>query len=155
MKFDSVWSPREYNFTTDKITVSTNAKDLEEAISLWMKNATIDDMLFAREYVSGKLATRSGFHSFHDDVVARSKASNNIFEWLGAPLSECDEAVVGVIIGSLLGEMDEEAILNVSSRSPFHEVASDLVYKHLPKECKAMADAFYKEHYDTDVSASM
>ena len=63
LKFESMASPRFYNFTTDRIFCNIDPDDLRRIM------ATFDLSAFA-EYVREKFTSRGGFSSFYSPVLA-------------------------------------------------------------------------------------
>lgn len=66
LKFKEMTSPREYNFTTDRIFAEIHEDDL------WMLKNIVDPVKI-REYVKKHYTSRDGFMSFYD---------NSYDEWL-------------------------------------------------------------------------
>ena len=75
LQFESLSSPREYNFTTDRIFCNISDEDIvklhEFALKHHLDHATVQDAF----------ASRDGFHSFYDDFVN---------EWSNKPVLDWD-----------------------------------------------------------------
>jgi len=59
LEFEELWSPREYNFTTDRIFVRISIEDIKRA---WDR---VDRELFTK-VCEGMFTSRSGFSSFYN-----------------------------------------------------------------------------------------
>lgn len=96
LAFESMTSPREYNFSTDRIfcTISDEAaQELFEAVPRQVLRATIKD----------RFTSRDGFCSFY---------SNNLDTWLEKPLTEWDHNELGTLLEALIHN-DREFITDV------------------------------------------
>lgn len=85
LKFVELSSPREYNFTTDRIFCSI---DLEEVKSIFEK---VDENLL-RERIAARFTSRSGFVSYYP---------NTLEEW-PSDLSEWDINQVGTLLEAMV-----------------------------------------------------
>jgi hypothetical protein len=117
-EFSSLWSPREYNFTSDKITVNAAPADV----------ATLEEMRgtpIFRDVLKRHLTPRDGFCPFYDDDESAD-------EWQ-RPLAEWDEPQTSLLIAAFI-----ESELGIDSTSElchtllsgrfdytFHEAASN------------------------------
>lgn len=86
LKFESLNSPREYNFETDRIFANIELSDLREALR------RVDKSELA-ELVRDKCTSRSGFISFY---------SNNLENW--GDLATWDHNQCGILLECLAGQ---------------------------------------------------
>lgn len=85
--FASLWSPREYNFTSDKITIEANPEDTAKLEAM---RGTAD---FRRVLVVA-LTPRSGFCPFYD--------SDELADEWQRPLAEWDEPQTSLLIQAFI-----------------------------------------------------
>jgi hypothetical protein len=89
MKFQKVNSPREYNFSTDKLDVElTITEDNYSKIVEYLENNDED----FKDYITANFSDRSGFYSFY---------SNDHMEWyktLVADKLKCEETQISSIL---------------------------------------------------------
>lgn len=86
LEFEKFSSPREYNFTTDRLFCFIDDNDL----------AKLATALNSREFavlVMERFTSRDGFSSFY---------SNNIAEWLAKPLADYDHNELGTLLDAYL-----------------------------------------------------
>ncbi len=77
MKFDHLWSPREYNFTTDKLYVTANVDECE------LLDYASNNLVSFIEYCKNNFTSCDGFTSFY---------SNDSRDWLnGSVKHKCEE----------------------------------------------------------------
>ncbi len=97
--FVELTSPREYNFTTDRIFVEIS---LETVQRLFVESEDANHITL-KQRIHDRFTSRSGFISFY---------SNDIEEWLEKPLANWDENEVGTLLESvmLLHGTDEDRI---------------------------------------------
>lgn len=81
MVFESMQSPREYNFTTDKLFVTLSPEDLQRLYN----ECNQGDLA---QVIKERFTSRSGFISFY---------SNDVLEWLKKPLAEYDHNEIGTL----------------------------------------------------------
>ena len=86
LKFVSLHSPREYNFTTDKIEASLPNKEYKQLCKYFLKNS---DFL---EWLKRATLSRSGYHSYYNFYGAISNKDNILldyaFKWLCTKISD-------------------------------------------------------------------
>ena len=85
--FSSLWSPREYNFTSDQITIEANPEDTAKLEAM---RGTAD---FRRVLVAA-LTPRDGFYPFYD-------SDESAEEWQ-RPLAEWDEPQTSLLIHAFI-----------------------------------------------------
>jgi len=73
-EFASLWSPREYNFTSDKITVEVNPGDLAKLEG--MRGSPVFRQTLLRE-----LTPRDGFCPFYDSDESADEWQRPLIEW--------------------------------------------------------------------------
>lgn len=82
LEFVEMTSPREYNFSTDRIFCTISKKDLKKISSAL-------DTEIMRDLVKKTFTSRDGFISFY---------SNNIDEWKEKPLKDWDYNELGILL---------------------------------------------------------
>ena len=86
LKFESMQSPREYNFTTDRLFCYISEENLRK-----LRSFVAEDEL--RLAIKTRFTSRSGFISSYD---------NDLDDW--PPLEEWDHNEIGTLFVALLGE---------------------------------------------------
>ncbi len=89
--FESMTSPKEYNFTTDRIfchITEENAQKLFDAVDIPALRKTIKD----------EFTSRSGFSSFYN---------NDLDDWMEKPLLEWDYNEIGTMFLALVRDADD------------------------------------------------
>jgi len=87
LKFESLQSPREYNFTTDRIFCEISEENVRK-----LRNAVSDPSL--RQAIRDRFTSRSGFISSYD---------NDLDDW-SPDVTTWDHNEVGTLFVALLGE---------------------------------------------------
>lgn len=109
LAFDEWISPREYNFTTDRIMASTRPSEVEQ-IYFEVKRENLADMIRERH------TSKDGFVSFY---------SNNINKWLYKPIEEWDHNELGTLIRAFVEqELDADWEWDVIARMQDADVFS-------------------------------
>lgn len=90
--FESMQSPREYNFTTDRLFVVLRPEHLP------LLRAKVDEERFAKT-IRDNFTSRDGFLSFY---------SNDITEWRSKPIDEWDHNELGTLLTTFLQQQAEE-----------------------------------------------
>lgn len=90
LAFESMESPREYNFTTDALYVTVN----DPALLMLRTRPSNLDAVIAERFTSGP-----GFHSFY---------SNDPDAWRAKPLDEWDHNELGALLTAFLRQRAEE-----------------------------------------------
>ena len=85
MEYMEMISPREYNFTTDRIFVKVKDSDLK---LLFDKNIEVNGVNGLQESINSRFKSRSGFMSFYDDFCD---------DWQEKPLSEWDHNELSIL----------------------------------------------------------
>lgn len=143
LEFVEVIHPREYNFTTDKIIVKAKVSELESAINAVIEGGDFD-LESARKTVVEFAQSRSGFHSFHDDLVDRSKDSENPLEWFCRDIySPLNEGETSVIMAAVIGNFDDDKIM-ADYFDPIHEVVESIVSSKMSPQCKAITRKYHE-----------
>lgn len=83
--FHSLWSPREYNFSTDVLTVWVP----ESTMRTLMIHSLADSHTMLAAVLKDELSPRSGFIPSY---------SNELTEWLNKPLLEWDQVELGLLL---------------------------------------------------------
>jgi hypothetical protein len=95
MSFEEMTSPREYNFTTDKIFMSIPRDSVAKLVRL----ARRDKYTKLAAMIKERHTSRSGFISFY---------SNNLAEWLAKPVSQWDHNELGTLIRAYVLDLNED-----------------------------------------------
>lgn len=127
--FESMDSPREYNFTTDRLYVNFPlcVARLIMRMSKAEKHATLQSVIDERH------TSRSGFISFY---------RTDVKEWLSKPLTEWDHNELGTLI---------VAGLKIAGSDPDSDDFTNAIYEALGDECgdSAWSDAVDWNKYET------
>lgn len=85
-KFESMSSPREYNFETDRLFA-----EVDESVmaSLLARSASHDSHATFASVIAERFTSRSGFCSFY---------SNDLADWLAKPLADYDHNELGTLL---------------------------------------------------------
>lgn len=94
LKFEEMTSPREYNFTTDRIFMSIPRNTV----------AKLFRMSRAEEHERLRAAIKSRFTSCDGFI---SHYSNCIGDWLSKPLSSWDHNEIGTLLAAMVGDLNE------------------------------------------------
>ena len=95
LEFESLQSPREYNFTTDRIFATISEEDVVTLYST-VKN---DDL---NRSIKERFTSRSGFISHY---------SNDIDDWISNPLNKWDHNEVGTLLEAIISSSDVDSIM--------------------------------------------
>jgi len=87
LEFESLDSPKYYNYTTDRIFVYINEADFTTILQAYNSNYALKLQLAKK--VKSKFTSRDGFSSFY---------SNSIREWLQTSISEWDHNQLGLLL---------------------------------------------------------
>jgi len=126
MRFESLSSPKEYNFTTDRIFIELNDEDICTMVYVYDHDILSDT-------VKKHFTSRSGFISFYD---------SDIREWSNNVLGDWDCNQLGTLLEAVLltVEVEPREIMDDCS-----EEMSNLVYENLPDKCREMVNKFTEE----------
>lgn len=103
LKFEEMSSPREYNFTTDRIFAATTHK----AIRALFTQSKRDKHATLARVIARRFTSRDGFISFY---------RNDLDSWLAKPLRNWDENELGTLLIACLelaGEKRDELEMSV------------------------------------------
>jgi hypothetical protein len=89
MKFESMISPREYNFTTDRVFVEISNENARKLYRLSRDKKHVELAATIKE----RCTSRSGFASFY---------SNDINEWVAKPFEDWDHNELYILLIALL-----------------------------------------------------
>lgn len=119
LTFKELSSPREYNFTTDRIFAEIDSKDVQkiyDSVNKETLNKTIED----------KFTSRSGFISFYD---------NSLADWQETPLMEWDANMIGTLLEVYIKEhFGEENLYEIDMRSIEYVDVYGLLDECIPSE---------------------
>lgn len=105
--YESMESPREYNFTTDRVHVT-----IEDPQALFDQ---VDQGDLA-EVIKANFTSCDGFHSFY---------SNDVLEWLEKPLAEWDTNELGALLQAFLTTAYENGDIPEPCSDDMHEWLSE------------------------------
>jgi len=89
-EYESMTSPREYNFTTDRVFLTLPINQFQ-----WLFDNTKRETL--EKTIRDNFTSRSGFISFY---------SNDIADWLDKPLAEWDHNEAGTLLAAYVADTD-------------------------------------------------
>lgn len=120
MRFESLQSPKEYNFTTDRIFCEI---DLEEAV--WIRALVPDEILSA--VAAEQFTSRDGFISFY---------SPNVADW--GDMEDWDHNQLGVLMVALVrhvkgDDMDEWREVDLMEDVRCNGYLDDMICAHIPE----------------------
>lgn len=121
MEFEEMVSPREYNFTTDRVFATFGKKTLDKLKSVRNSN------IFA-EVVKKHFTSRSGFISFYDSDCDSGKWVKPVEEWDHNQLMALIEAYIIARVDDDFGHFLEEII-----EDPHVYEAAQHVWDKLPE----------------------
>ncbi len=132
LEFESLQSPREYNFTTDRIFCYISKEDIAGLFQ-------IADTEKLESIIKEEFTSRDGFSSSY---------SNLLLDWLEKPLMEWDHNELATLLRAAIEtkgnpKMDDYELMEHSS---CNGVISSLVWDNLPDECKKLADAWWDKY---------
>lgn len=113
LKFESLVSPREYNFTTDRIFCFITPEKKRELF-----NHVDKDKL--RKVIKEHFTSRSGFSSFY---------SNDLDQWLLKPVEDWDHNQIGTLINAAMPEEfnDYDVMEDDRGNGVISNIVSDLM----------------------------
>lgn len=118
LTYETMVSPREYNFTTDRIFAKIDDSEIE---SLFEKT----DKEILKKLIVDKFTSYDGFSSFY---------SNNIDAWLAKPLLDWDHNELGTLLEAfILTKTGAENIFEVTDYL-FDVSAFEIVDNNIPNE---------------------
>ena len=127
-EFELMQSPREYNFTTDRLfcyvakgTVLHMAMNVDEAV--------------LERTIKQNFTSRDGFSSFYDNSLYAD-------DWFEVPLNEWDWNMLQTLLSAYLTQLDFE--FDIYELYEYREEVECILYNHLGTE----ADAIIAEAYD-------
>lgn len=143
MEFVECVSPREYNFTTDKIYVSITP------YALAMLGAMVDKEIL-KKVIEDRHTSYDGFASFY---------SNDYDEWMEKPITQWDEIELETLFIAAIATLYENLDYGCSEAEHFmnyydfdtvhlYEDASgngvfdDIIFNNMSKECQDMVNNF-------------
>lgn len=133
-KFDGMESPREYNFTTDRIFIEVSG-DVVQA--LWAESVANGHKQLA-EVLLARHTSYDGFWSHY---------SNNLDTWLEKPVTEWDhnelESLLIAVLCIHCPDWDEDSdfeVWNLLEHWQGNGGASDAIWSAMPEEMQAFAE---------------
>lgn len=141
IEFESLVSPREYNFTTDRIFVFIAPAQVQALYDIVKDSPALADV------IKENFTSRSGFASFY---------SNDIEDWKAKPLANWDHNEKSMLILAVMRHKgaEEEAfeIYTMMEDSRGNGVISNIVWDNLTPVMRAFAE-YQREHGETDFEA--
>ena len=95
LTFDEMVSPREYNFTTDRIFMSIPRNSVAKLFRI----SRAENHTKLREAIKDRFTSYDGFRSFY---------SNDLNDWLRKPLSSWDHNEIGTLLAALVGDLNAD-----------------------------------------------
>lgn len=131
LTFESLESPREYNFSTDRIFAKISLDDIQK-----LMDCTNQGTL--KQVIDKRHTSRSGFHSFY---------TTDLEEWLEKPLEQWDHNELQTLLIAAMDCMgadsdeglDECAIMESSL---CNGVIDDIVFSNMSPESQAIVNEF-------------
>lgn len=118
LEYESLKSPKYYNFETDRIYAHISLKDAQslfDFVNQGQLSATIKE----------KFTSRSGFISFY---------SNDVLEWLAKPLAEWDHNELYTLLLAAMAQEGQEDAFDFDISCDMRETTYQLVSEHIPTE---------------------
>lgn len=94
LEFESLVSPREYNFCTDRIFCYIPLESVKRLFEMSAK----EDHKRLKEVIKERFTSRDGFISFY---------SNNLEEWVNKPLNQWDHNEIGTLLIAVTPRFDD------------------------------------------------
>lgn len=132
LEFEELISPREYNFTTDRIFARISLDDCKKLYELAAP-------LTLKNVIERRHSSRDGFYSFY---------SNDYDEWKEKPLESYDHnELETVLIATIetIGNDELDNLLddwNIMESSLCNDVISDIVWDNMPENARAIVNVF-------------
>lgn len=129
LKFESLASPREYNFETDRIFCHISQKDIETLRAL-----VTNEQLAA--VIAKRCTSRSGFISYY---------SNDLAEWDSEPLEQWDHNQLNILLNTVFeyvtdGMAEHWLMEDATCRGSIHNI----IEKHVPQSSWDIVNSHYK-----------
>lgn len=99
LQFEEMVSPREYNFTTDRVFALIS----EDMVQKLFNVSEDENHVRLAAMIAERFTSRSGFHSFY---------SNRLSQWLDKPLEDWDCNEIGTLLLALLPEDFETKVVD-------------------------------------------
>ena len=112
LEYVAIDSPREYNFTTDRLVANIPLEDIQKAREIAENNEA--DF---QQYLHDKFTSYDGFCSYY---------SNNMEEWkeLVTEDLDCNEAMTYLAVACLMGNSERELLDSIHGHSSVYEAAN-------------------------------
>lgn len=129
LEFESMTSPREYNFETDKIYAYVPIKAIEQLIG--MSAESCHKRL--EKAIKATFTSRSGFASHY---------SNKLADWLAKPLADWDYNEIGTLIGAYMPEdFDWDVYYRVCDDGLWQEFESAVNWPRFQEAIRVLIEA--------------
>lgn len=123
LTFEEMVSPREYNFTTDRIFMSIPRNTVAKLFR--MSRAENHERL--RDAIKSRFTSRDGFISHY---------SNRLHDWLSKPLSTWDHNEIGTLLVAMAGNIDEDCSLFYQVESLYEEWSEGVDWESFEEQVK-------------------
>lgn len=125
LKYKALSSPREYNFTTDRLFCEISLEDIRKLFD------HVDKEILAKQ-IEENHSSRSGFHSFY---------SNDIATWLEKPLEEWDHNELATLLEAVIIQYEGEDYMDKLSWDLMEDdrgngVLDNIIWGNMPKKEK-------------------
>lgn len=131
LEFKSLYSPREYNFESDRITCTI---DITAVQLLW----ELASPMTLQALIAERHTSRSGFISFYTNTL--SSWPVQIREW---DKNQLETLLLAAMSDAGIEEVDEYDLMD---RARGNGVLSSLIWDNMNDDAKAIANAWYKEN---------
>lgn len=95
LTFEKMTSPREYNFTTDRIFMNIPRDTVAKLFRMSRK----ENHVRLRDAIKTRFTSYDGFHSFY---------KNDLESWLAKPLSTWDCNEIGTLLEAMVGDLNKD-----------------------------------------------
>jgi len=137
LTFESLSSPREYNFTTDRI-FCTIALEKAQILFDLHKSENFERL---EKYIKEHFTSCDGFASSY---------SNQLKDWLEKPLDQWDHNEIGALIASMSNNIDQYELMESAMCNGF---IYSLICDAMPQELRDFANVQSMARQEVDFSA--
>lgn len=140
LEFEELVSPREYNFTTDRIFALISLDDCKKLYELALP-LTLKDVIERRH------TSYDGFHSFY---------SNDYQEWKEKPLESYDHNELETVLIAAIETAGNDELDNLLDDYDLMEPSrcngaiSNIVWDNMPEKARAIVRAFEEEEQEKE-----
>jgi hypothetical protein len=135
LKFSELWSPREYNFETDRIFVELDDKDVQRLMNERVQEGPYHSVFV--DLCREKFTHRSGFHSFY---------SPDWRDW--GPWQKWDLNQVGTLVEAWAiyenGGFDQDDEIDLMEHARCNGRLEDWIFTAMPKDIRDRLNRIYQ-----------